>query len=76
MTEQQEKLIADIIGTTCAILFIIAFITALIIWFIHQYKTIKMKQDYIKTLDEHDKAVITTYENTFYTMRKKQNEKV
>lgn len=29
-----------------------------------------MKQNYIKTLNEHDKSVVLDYKNTYYTPKK------
>ena len=75
MTEEQFNSIANILGTICAILFVIAMILGCIYLFIYCGKTDKMKQDYIKSLDEHDKSIIATYKNTYWTWRKKSNDK-
>lgn len=73
MTQEQVTSTANVIGLVLAILFIIALIMALVWMMVYCHYTDQMKQDYIKSLDEHDKAVIATYKNTYWTWRKKPN---
>lgn len=73
MTEQQITSGTNIVAFVLAIALIIALIVGLAMMIIHDYKTSQMKQKFINSLDEHDKAVIATYKNTYWTWRKKPN---
>lgn len=73
MTQEQITSATNIIAFVLAIATIIAIILACVYLFVYCNYTDQMKQDYIKSLDEHDKAVIATYRNTYWTWRKKPN---
>ena len=62
----------DILAIILAVLLIIClFVWALIIIY-YQIKTDNLRQDHIKNLNEHDKAVIMDYQNTKYTFRRRK----
>lgn len=64
--------IDEIIGTICIIT---GFIGLLILGLLSMYWTIKtenIRQEYIKTLNEHDKAVILDYQNSKYTIKRRK----
>lgn len=73
MTQEQITSATNIVAFILAIALIIALVFGLALCIIHDYKTTQMKQKLINSLDEHDKAVIATYKNTYWTWRKKPN---
>lgn len=62
----------DILSTICASLLIGFMILYLIYLAVSYIKTKNAREDYIKTLKEHDKAVIKDYENCEWNLGKKK----
>lgn len=65
-----EKIVVDILSTIFGTLILIAMGLYLIYIAIYVIKTDKLRQDHIKTLNEHDKSVIMDYKNTFWSIKK------
>lgn len=70
LSPQMEKA-SEIIGIITAILLIIALLTAFIIAIIVDSNTTRLRENYIKSLNEHDKAVIMQLKATRYHFKKK-----
>jgi len=69
MTEFENTL-SNICATIIVCLIFIALILYGIYWCIYTIKTDKMRQEYIKTLNEHDKAITMDYKNCYWTLKK------
>lgn len=65
---------SEIIGIVTSVILIIALITAFILAIYFDSKTIKLREEYIKTLNDHDKAVIMQYKATRYHFKKKERK--
>lgn len=72
----QIQNIAEIIGIIITTICLIALITFLIFALIQIFETDKLRQKYIKNLNEHDKAVILDYKTTeFHFFKKHENKR-
>lgn len=71
-----EEIVSNILTTISASLTLALIVLYGIYLIIYILKTNKLRQEYIKTLNEHDKSVVMDYKNTFWSLKdaKKHNK--
>lgn len=65
----------NILAFIILIITLVALVITCILACVYAEKTAKMREDHIKTLNEHDKAVIMTYKNINYRFFKTKADK-